>query len=97
MEGVKRNQKNKKGGKSMGYRSRYRVGSYSRGKNWTSSRGRYYNGYGQRIRNPYSYFEAVGENRYGYNRSYRNGYGERIYNPSEYFRAVGEDRYGYNS
>ena len=27
----------------------------------------YYNGYGQRIRNPRAYFKAVRENRYGYN------------------------------
>jgi len=27
----------------------------------------YYNGHGQRIRNPRAYFKAVRENRYGYN------------------------------
>jgi len=80
----------------MSYRGGYRGGSYSRGRNWSSSHGNYYNGYGQRVRNPYSYFSAVGDNRYGYNSSYRNGYGQKIYNPSAYFRAVGEDRYGYN-
>lgn len=69
---------------------------YSRGKNWSSSRGTYRNGNGTRIRSPRSYFRAVGSNRHRFNSCYRNGFGKQIDHPREYFDAVGEDRYGFN-
>eukprot|EP00741_Cyanophora_paradoxa_P012388 tig00020610_g11969.t1 len=70
----------------------------SQGKNWSVDRstGTYYNGHGSAIRDPGTYFSAVGENRHGYNSSYSNGHGKTIENPSGYYKAVGEDRYGYN-
>ena len=70
---------------------------YQRGRNWSAKCGVYRNGYHHRIREPRSYFKAVGLNRYGYNHGYRNGYGQRIRKPYKYFKVVGEDRYGYNS
>lgn len=72
------------------------MGRYSRGNNWSARCGSYRNGNGTSIRNPRSYFSAVGTNRHGYNSSYANGNGTAIRRPAAYFRAVGSDRYGFN-
>ena len=50
--------------------------TYKYGKSWTRSEGAVYNGHGKEIREPSAYFEAVGENRYGYNSGYSNARGE---------------------
>ena len=73
------------------------MASYKRFRNWNASKGTYSNGRGETIRDPRSYFDAVGKNIYGYNTSYKNGRGETIHNPKSYFKAVAEDRYGYNN
>lgn len=57
MKQVKR--RTKKRCKSIEYTSGYRRDSYSRGRNWSSSHGHYYNGYDQRARNPYSFFQQL--------------------------------------
>lgn len=69
---------------------------YSRGRNWSASRGTYRNGNGARIGRPIAYFGAVGSNRYGFNSGYSNGNGTAIRKPRAYFRVVGSDRYGFN-
>jgi hypothetical protein len=72
------------------------MSKYSRGNNWSSSKGSYSNGRGHSITSPKSYFSAVGSNSKEYNSSYANGDGTSISRPSAYFDAVGSDRYGYN-
>ncbi len=61
--------------------------TYKRTNNWGNN-GSFYNGRGDKIRNPAAYFEAVAENRHVYNDDYANGYGHEIYNPEAYFKKV---------
>lgn len=73
-------------------------GTYSQGKNWTSSGGSFYNGRGEAIRDAPAYFSAVASDSKGYNSGgYSNGHGKAISNPSSYYSAVASDKYGYNS
>jgi len=71
-------------------------GVYRNGKNWTAQEGNFYNGHGQQIREPVSYFNAVAQNRYDYNAKYENGYGETIRNPPAYYNTVAQNKYGYS-
>lgn len=74
------------------------MSNYQQGKNWTASGGQFYNGNGQAIQNPQTYFQSVANNTQGYNASYSNGHGKEIGESGRaaYFQAVASDRYGYN-
>lgn len=66
--------------------------TYKRTNNWGNN-GDFYNGKGEKIRNPEAYFDAVASNRYGYNDDYANGFDEEIRNPRAYFKKVANNPY----